>query len=143
MFLNSIFFALTASTIPAEALVQNKDFLVRQLQNSSSDLRINAAQKLGELRYPDTLSAIAELAKDPVPEVRFNAIQSLSKFSNQEALEVLATSFSSEADPYLKSEIRRAKKYIEDILKADAERTEKAAAKAASKAKSKETAPGR
>lgn len=115
--LQSIFLFISIQAVPPEAIMQNKDFLVRQLQNASSDLRINAVQKLGELRYPDTLSSLGDLAKDPVPEVRFAAIQGIAKFSNQEALDVLNSKFSNEADPYLKSEIRRSIKSIEDFLK--------------------------
>lgn len=114
-----------------EAVVQNRDFLVDQLRNSSSDLRVNALQKLAELKYPETIPNIAALSRDPSADVRFAAIQALAKISTQAALDALNSSFSNETDSYLKSEIRRSKKGIEDLLKAETERAEKEAAKPA------------
>jgi len=127
-----LIFSLAINFSP-EASLQNSEFLVQQLKNDSSDLRINALEKLGELKYAETIPAIADRASDPVPEVRFAAIRALAKFANQPALDALNSSFSSETDSYLKSEIRRSKKSIEDILKAEVDRQEKEAAKAARK----------
>jgi len=114
---------LQLTNLNPEYSVQNRDFWISELRNSSSDLRITAAQKLGELRYSEAIAPIANLSQDPVPEVRFAAIRALSRYLSQEALDALNTSFAAEADPYLKAEVRRSKKSIEDFLKAEAAKT--------------------
>lgn len=119
------FLMSTLISVSPEHTVQNRDFLVNQLRNEMSDLRISAAEKLGELKYPEALAALSELAKDPVPAVRFAGIRALSRYLNQEALDALNSAYGAESDPYLKAEVRRSKKSIEDFMKAEAEKAEK------------------
>ncbi len=113
-------------TLPAEASLQNRDFWIEQLKNSEMQIRINAAEKLGELKYPEAIEPLGTLSQDQVPEVRFAAIQALARISNQQSLDILNQKFNAESDPYLKSEVRRSIKSIEDLMKAEQERLEKA-----------------
>jgi HEAT repeat protein len=121
--------------ISPELLSQNKNFWMEQLSNPSVDIRINALQKLGELRFPDTIEAMTRSLKDPNSEVRFHAIRSLAKIPLEEARFQLQLRFHEESDPYLKSEIRRSMSAIDEVLKKQAEEAAKEAEK---KAKEKE-----
>jgi len=88
-------------------LEQNRDFWHYQLESSSIDLRISALQKLGELRFIESLPYIIRSLSDSNSEVRFYAIKAMAKLPSEESKIELQTKFQVEKDPYLKSEIRR------------------------------------
>ncbi len=96
---------------------QNKSYWMGQLSNSSAQLRINALQTLSELKYPDTISSIAERLRDEDPQVRFAAIRALSMIAHPDSLSAISGALEQEQDSYLKSEMRRGKKSLEDLLK--------------------------
>ncbi len=123
-------FNLIISTPTPEALSQNHDFWIAQLQNNSPDIRMNALDKLGELRNPSSIPKLSESLQDPDARVRFHAIQALSKFVLPEALTALQARVPKggaplESDPYLAAEVRRAVKSIEDVQKANEAQAEK------------------
>lgn len=117
-FLIPSFLSLSLLGLAPEAQIQNRDFLVGQLQSSLVELKINALQKLAELRYSDTVASISPLLQDSNGDVRFNAILALTRINNEEALAAVTQALNSEKDPYLKSELRRSRKSIEDSMKA-------------------------
>jgi len=121
----TLLFVVTVGVPPQEVLQQNRDFLLHQLENSSPDLRINALNKLSELRQPQaTIKPIAKLLDDPNMEVRFSAMRAITKMPNDEGLAILKEKVGKEGDPYLASELRRSIKSIEETLKASADKQE-------------------
>ena len=111
---------------PAELLNQNKDLLFEQLRSSAPDVRINALQKISDLRFPDGPAKLMELLTDPDAEVRFMAVRLVGKNQNPESLKALQGLIAAEKDPYLLSEIRRNIRSIEDTIKALEKAKEKA-----------------
>lgn len=103
-----------------ELLSQNQSYWIKQLQNPSPDLRMNALAVLGELKDPDTVDRIASTLSDREPRVRFYAIQALAKIVSDSSARALTARIDAESDPYLKSELRRASKSVDDLLKAQA-----------------------
>ena len=124
-------------TISPELRSQNKDFWVNQLKSLSVDLRINALQKLKELRYPDTVNPISRSLQDQSSEVRFHAVRALTNIATKDAKSQLKSQLNVESDPYLKSEIRRGIRAVDAVLKKQAEEAAKALEKAKEKAKAK------
>lgn len=106
---------------------QNEAFWIEKLQASSLDLKINAIQKLAEIRESQSFRAIARVLSDQNSEVRYYAIRALSKFPTQESLNLLQTHLSSEPDPYLKSESKRSIRSIQEILNKNLPKEEKPA----------------
>jgi HEAT repeat protein len=114
--MSALLFSLLISVSP-DLTTQNKDYWIGQLSSSSAQLRINALQTLSELKYPDTISAIAERLKDDDSQVRFAAIRALSMIAHPDSLASISNALDQEQDSYLKSEMRRGKKSLEDLLK--------------------------
>jgi len=104
---------------------QNKDYWMSQLRNPSQQLRINALQKLSELKFVDSISAMAERLRDEDPQVRFAAIRALALIPRPESLAALNAALPEEQDSYLKSEMKRGKKSLEEILKLETNDTAK------------------
>lgn len=116
-----------------EQLDQNKSLLEQQLQSSSPDLRINAIQKLRDLRFSDSLPKFLPLLDDVDSLVRFETIRAISKIQTQEAITALQEAQKKEKDPYLLSEMRRSIRSIEDFFKSQEEAAQKALKKTQSK----------
>src|SRR4051812_36397685 len=93
MLIESLFISLGSVFIVTapnpELLNQNLDFFVHQLKSDSPDLKINALDKLGDLKNPAAIPAMAEALQDANPEVRYHAIRGLSKSPMPEALAAL------------------------------------------------------
>ena len=134
--MNAIILNFFLTLVPApELLSQNYSLWVEQLRSNAPDLRINALQKLSELRKPETVSKMAELLGDVDNEVRFTAIRLVGRVQTEESANFLKGALEKERDPYLVSELKRNIKAIEDSFKAAELEKEKAAAKAEEKAK--------
>ncbi len=110
------------NTVDPQYFSQNRDFWLNQLKSPSADLRINALQKLEGIHDVQTVPLIAEILKDEKSEVRYRAIRTMSKIPTAEGLELLKSRLNEESDPYLKSEIKRSMRAIEDALALAAEK---------------------
>jgi HEAT repeat protein len=120
--------------LPApELLSQNKDFWIHQLRADSPDLRINALQKLAELRQPDIVPQLSDVVRDDSTEVRFQAIRAITKIPTEEGRKILQNQLSEEKDPYLLSEIRRSIQSVDENLKLASDKLEKQTQKEAQK----------
>lgn len=106
--------------VSSDLTIQNKEYWVKQLTNSSFQIRINAIQTLAQLKYTDTIAPLAERLKDEEPQVRYAAIRGLSGIPHRDSLAAIDQALGQEQDSYLKSEMRRAKKSLEDLLKQEA-----------------------
>lgn len=114
-----LLFVSLLNAMPApELLEQNKLFLEAQLSNPSPDLRINAIQKLRDLRFSDSLAKFIPLLDDPDPEVRYETIRTIGRMTTPEALAALQGLGQKEKDPYLLSEAKRNIRLIEEAQKA-------------------------
>ncbi|MDB5038517.1 MAG: hypothetical protein JWQ35_2045 [Bacteriovoracaceae bacterium] len=134
--LNALILSILLPLVPSpELLSQNYPLWVEQLKSSSPDLRINALQKLSELRQAETLSKMARLLSDSDSDVRFTAIRLIGRIQTEESANYLKANLEKEKDPYLASEIKRDIRSIEDTMKAAEKEKEKAAALAEEKAK--------
>ncbi|MBN8554117.1 MAG: HEAT repeat domain-containing protein [Deltaproteobacteria bacterium] len=130
MIILSLCFHLLLNALPPpELLSQNKDFWISQLRSDSVDLKINALQKLGELRQADIPAKLSDVVRDSSGEVRFQALRTLAKIPNADSLKVLQDQLGEEKDPYLLSEVRRSIQSVEENLKLAAQKLEEKEAK--------------
>lgn len=86
---------------------QNLDFWFRQLQGDSVDLKINALQKLGEIRDPSSLPYLREAISMSDPKIRYYAAAALGRHTFEESMEILSEALVKEKDVYVSGEIRR------------------------------------
>jgi len=111
--------------VPEESIKQNLDFWGRQLKSESTDLKINALYKLWDIRSPESLSYLTEALKNSDPEVRNLVIRTLSRVKDPSTIEVLHQQQKIETNPYLKSEIKRSIKAVEELLASSEKAKEK------------------
>lgn len=109
-------FILTLSLQNFPDRAQNVDFWVKNLSSSSLDVRIISLQKLAEIRNDSSLPAIAQSLQAPNPELRFYAAKSLSKFLNEAALQILSDHLATEKDVYVKAEVNRSIRKIQEVI---------------------------
>jgi HEAT repeat protein len=114
---------ILTSEIPPAAFEQNLELWTSQLRNPSVDIRINAIQRLAELKSIQSVPSLGQLASDSSSEVRFHAVQALAKIPHADSLAVLKTQFSKESDPYVRGEVRRATSSLEKMLQPPVEAT--------------------
>lgn len=107
---------------------QNYRFWLAQLKNSSVDIRINALEKLAEIKKLEAVPYIAQNAlNSSEPEIRYHAARSLARLPSQDSLAFLGEQLRNEQDVYVKSEISRSirslKAYFEKIAPETPEET--------------------
>lgn len=117
---------LGVQTLPNQN--QNLEFWSRNLRNPSLDIRINAIQKIQELKSSESAAALTESLSSPDAEVRAAAARALGKLPYDNALVALESKVGQETDSYVKAEINRSIRGLKQVFQ---KQEEKAAGKPA------------
>lgn len=115
---------LASTLLFAYSTSQNSAFWKSHLRSESVDVRINAIQKLAELKEETTPQVISRLLTDKNSEIRYHALRALAKFPTEAVYERLSQHRKVEKDPYLKSETRRSMSAVKEVLDRNSEKAQ-------------------
>jgi len=94
---------------------QNFLFWKGLLTSTSSDLQINALQKMGDLQRPEAVPEISVLLSSENPELRYHAARSLARIPHEKSLQALSARLPREEDVYVRAEINRSLRVLREF----------------------------
>ncbi len=97
-------FGVSVKNVEAWGKRKKTSKLVKALSNSKNEIRAAAAKALGNINSEESTNALILALRDPDPNVRINAVDSLRNSGNSLAIEHLKNVAKSDQDPKVREQ---------------------------------------